>query len=277
MATHEIVRSKTNLPVHLDIYQVDNSIVPNHWHAHIEVIYLCEGSMQVICNEQKYLLNQHDLFVVNSGDIHYTRSIGKSKIILLQIPYSLISQTISNCSTLSFQEYYSESKLCSTPAYKKLLHQLMSMKKLYLEKPHGYQFLFNSSLQLFLYLLYHNFSSRKDIDEVAKESKSSERLKMVISYVEEHYAENINLHDIAELVSLNPEYFCRYFKKYMGFTFIEYVNMVRLNHIHADILSTKDNIITIQERHGFSNYKVFNRMFKEVYGCTPSVLRRKQI
>lgn len=50
---------------------------------------------------------------------------------------------------------------------------------------------------------------------------------MITSYVKEHYAEDISLQEIARLVSLNPDYFTRFFKKYMGMTFLDYVNSVQ--------------------------------------------------
>ena len=87
--------------------------------------------------------------------------------------------------------------------------------------------------------------------------------------------EPLSLSDISDRFALNPEYFCRFFKKNMGFTFLEYVNMVRLSHIYSDLMQTGDSITQIMERHGFINYKVFNRMFKEVYGCLPSKFRHQ--
>lgn len=101
------------------------------------------------------------------------------------------------------------------------------------------------------------------------------RLKDIITYVERHYMEPLSLSDISDRFALNPEYFCRFFKKNMGFTFLEYVNMVRLSHIYSDLMQTGDSITQIMERHGFINYKVFNRMFKEVYGCLPSKVRHQ--
>ena len=76
MTTHEIITSKPKLPVYFDIYQSDNQLVPSHWHAHVEILYISSGSMHVICREESFLLHTGDIFLVNSGDIHYTRTIG---------------------------------------------------------------------------------------------------------------------------------------------------------------------------------------------------------
>jgi YesN/AraC family two-component response regulator len=107
-----------------------------------------------------------------------------------------------------------------------------------------------------------------------KESKQIARLKGVLQYVAQSYQEPISLKTAADIASLNQEYFCRMFKKCMGVTFLEYINLVRIDHIHDELLVTDDSITDILERNGFTNYKVFSRMFKAQFGMTPRELRR---
>lgn len=273
MPNHEIIAPKAGLPVYFDIYKTYNQLVPSHWHNHLEILYIIQGTMYMVRNDEKYTLQQHDLFLVNSGDIHLTRSPENIEALLLQIPWELLSPTISGYKTIRFKEYYPESELMEAPAFQKLLHHLLAMKTLYEQGEDGYQFLFNSNLNFFLHTLYKNYSVNEDLAEKNKASKHLSRIKEILAYVEQNYMEPLSLNEAASFVALNPEYFCRSFKKYTGFTFMEYVNFVRLTHIHSDLLNTDDNITSLQERHGFTNYKVFNRMFKEAYGCTPSKLR----
>lgn len=44
--------------------------------------------------------------------------------------------------------------------------------------------------------------------------------------------------------------------------------------LHEELLVTEDSITDILERNGFTNYKVFSRMFKTQFGMTPRELRR---
>ena len=59
-------------------------------------------------------------------------------------------------------------------------------------------------------------------------------------------------------------------------TFSKYLNQIRLMHIYHDLCSTKENILDITEKHGFTNYKLFNKMFQETYGCKPRELRARR-
>ena len=79
--------------------------------------------------------------------------------------------------------------------------------------------------------------------------------------------------DLASLAGLNEQYFCRFFKKKMGVTFLEYQNEYRLSFLYKDLINTKDPVHVILERHGFNNYKLFRRMFQEHFGCTPKKVR----
>ena len=74
---------------------------------------------------------------------------------------------------------------------------------------------------------------------------------------------------------MQPGYFCRFFKKCMGVTFLEYQNELRLSYIYRDLITTEDSVRDILERHGFTNYKLFRRMFEEHFKDTPSGIRKK--
>lgn len=157
------------------------------------------------------------------------------------------------------------------PSYKSMTNDLLSMLDAYQGRHTGYAFfLFNSHLNHFLYTLYQNFADNRSSNILTTNTKHKEHLVKAIDYITNNYKSPISLKEIASHLSINPEYFCRIFKKNMGFTFLEYLNQIRLVHIYEDLTATDDSITDILGRHGFSNYKVFSRMFKESYGCKPS-------
>ena len=104
-------------------------------------------------------------------------------------------------------------------------------------------------------------------------SQSNDTLREIITYVNEHYTEKLSLEEVANQIGFSREYFCRFFKKKMGVTFLEYQNEYRLSFIYKDLINTKDPVHVILERHGFTNYKLFRRMFQEHFGCTPTKVR----
>ena len=92
--------------------------------------------------------------------------------------------------------------------------------------------------------------------------------------MEEHYQENLTLDTAASLLAVSREYFCRLFKKYTGQTFLEYLNDVRTIHLAKDLSACDDTITSLMEKHGLTNYKVFLRTFRKLYGTSPQKFRK---
>lgn len=128
----------------------------------------------------------------------------------------------------------------------------------------------------FLDILFCNYSTLISEEEAISSQKYMERLACIADYVDEHYKEPITLQQGAGLLALNPEYFSRFFKKYMGVTFMDYVYAIRLKAAAHEILNTDLTIQTIMENNGFTNPKHFNKIFFEKYGVTASVFRKNR-
>lgn len=101
-----------------------------------------------------------------------------------------------------------------------------------------------------------------------------QRLQAVMDYTEKNYSHTIHIKDVSNVVALQPQYFCRFFKEAAGVTYLEYLNMVRLTHIYEDIIHTDDPIYEIRNRHGFTNYKLFRKLFFDKFQSTPMELRK---
>jgi AraC-like DNA-binding protein len=63
----------------------------------------------------------------------------------------------------------------------------------------------------------------------------------------------------------------------MGITYTRYLNDLRLSKIRKDLIDTDLPVKDILEKHGFTNYKLFRRMFNDTFGCTPGQYRKKGV
>lgn len=275
--THEYVKSIPHLPVYCLLYETYRQMSPSHWHDHLEIIYVLEGELQISSNENAdiyvndgHILHEDEFYIINSSKIHSTKSKGMVKAFLIQVPYMYLDNYIEDYEHVRFLECFDGER--NTKKYDRMKALLKAITRIYCKKDKGYELRLMAKMNEFLYILYTSYSH---IDaNVEKESRQIERLKDVLKYVAKNYQEPIALKEVADIASLNQEYFCRMFKKCMGVTLLEYVNQVRINHIHEELLSTEDSITDILERNGFTNYKVFSRMFKAQFGMTPRELRR---
>ncbi len=272
---HENIEIQSDIQVRFTIYEYSNLLINNHWHNSIEILLIKSGKMQVWISDRSYDLEKDDFIIINSMDIHATKTSEPTKVQLLQIPYSFLKAKIPDIEHIHFEPASISDPQKKSSVHTAIYELLSEMGNAYYSQEGGYALKFSSILYHLLYLLVKECKTDITSNEIMKNDIIRNRLMLVINYVKEHYAEPISLKDAASLISLNQEYFCRFFKKYMGTTFLDYVNEIRLSHIYEDLLNTGETITRILETHGFTNYKLFIKKFHEKYGCTP-MKKRKQ-
>ena len=101
----------------------------------------------------------------------------------------------------------------------------------------------------------------------------SRRVQKVKDYIDQHYAEQIRLDDLADLVGMSPVSFSRFFRQRTGRTLSEYIIDIRLGYAARMLAETSINISEISYECGFNNLSNFNRTFKAKRGFTPRDFR----
>ena len=265
---HEEVAFESGINVRFTIYNSNNDYIPEHWHRSMEVIYIYEGSMELIEGQRVLLLHAGDYHVVNSAAVHATRTTTPSRVLLLQIPYAFLIGAIPEYESIRFLFSHRDSS-----ADAQIQEILTSMGDLYTKKPQSYTLRFSGLLYDFLYILMTHYKVTVDNTSRIQSQKNLHRLEPVIQYIQSHYTEVISLENAASLAHLNPEYFCRFFKQHMGITFLRYLNEVRISHAGRILMNTDKSISEVMQESGFTNQTIFNRLFKEIYGMTPRQAR----
>lgn len=102
----------------------------------------------------------------------------------------------------------------------------------------------------------------------------SKNIKKIILYIEEYYAQDISLDQLAEHVYLHPNYISSLFKKETGLTFIHYLHLYRIKKAKELMLNDKDlSFHQISEQVGYENVRHFFNVFKKYCGETPGKYR----
>ena len=269
---HEHVQDDFQLQLRFDIINTNNEFYPAHWHNHLEILLILDGTMTAYVNDKKYELVYHDLLIINPREIHYTQVHGSIRYILLQIPLEDLKRLIPDFEMLYFDEFYPH-ELSEGRPIQNTEALLIKMKNEFEKKENGYQLLFTSLFYEFLYDLYRNHSIQLSARCKDKATKTLHRIEQIMDYVKSHYQSPITLDEISGSLSISPEYCCRMFKKYTSQTLLEYINTVRLVHFYNDLTHLNDSITYLMDKNGLTNYKVFIRMFRQAYGTTPSKVR----
>jgi AraC-like DNA-binding protein len=91
----------------------------------------------------------------------------------------------------------------------------------------------------------------------------------VITYISEHYQENITLKGIAQMFGYNEKYLSASLHALTGINFRSLVSMYRVSHAKRLLESGNYNMTEVALLSGFSAVNSFNRVFKLTVGKTP--------
>ena len=274
--SHEIINAPVDTNVKFRTSTDPGSYIPMHWHRAVEIIYMQEGSLDVTVESESFTIQKEDCIVINGNVLHSTKCTSPNTAILLQIPLDFMEKYIPDLGQLIFLFDFrikDQRQQTKQAMFKTILEQLQIINNV---RPDGYLLRFNSLIFELLFQLYHNFAVKILQSNTSQKKKDMARLEPVLDYISEHYREPISLNEIAEVACLQTGYFCRFFRKKMGITFLEYQNEYRLSFIYRDLITTRDPVHVILERHGFTNYKLFRRMFLEHFGNTPTQIRKQR-
>ena len=277
--SYETYRKVDTEGIYLSYSTAPGGYHPLHWHEEIELLYQLNGRSDIQIDGEKYQIQNKLLTVIDSRQVHSIHTYSDtSMFICVHISKKLIEKYIPDIDLYRIYCIPDDIPDSQFPEYLSVCRQMEDLLRLYITDKPAWQMESEGIILQVLAQLIRHFSRKSAPDEIGLSSAdrtSFNRIRDVITYVEEHFREPISLQDIAGHLGLGREYFCRFFKKNMGMSFLRYLNEVRVSHVYQDLEQTDAPIAEIAEKNGFHNQKLFNRTFREVYGCTPSAVRRK--
>ncbi|WP_439484361.1 AraC family transcriptional regulator [Cyclobacterium plantarum] len=116
-----------------------------------------------------------------------------------------------------------------------------------------------------------------EISEIAPEGEDNfwpngredERIRNVIDFTHSNYKRKISLKEVADLVHLSPQYFCKFFKRNAGITYTTFLNEIRIGHACRLLVKKRVNIYMVAIESGYHNFGYFYKCFNKITGISP--------
>jgi YesN/AraC family two-component response regulator len=250
-----------------------------HRHHETQITWIIKGEGTLIAGNVMQRFSPGDVFIIGANQPHlfksdpdYFMELNEKKIHSLNIffnPKGFIT------TLLDFPEMLSIKKFVESSAYGMQASAVNAMAvsehiSNVVSNTKGYR------LSAFIQLLQH-MADLKDWKYLSSESfqyviTDTEGLRMndIYQYTINHYTENITLEEIAGVVFLTPQSFCRYFKKHTLKTYTDFLNEVRINEACKRFMNRDFNSVSsVAYQTGFNNVVTFNRVFKNIIGKAP--------
>ncbi|RXZ79794.1 AraC family transcriptional regulator [Paenibacillaceae bacterium] len=272
---HEKITLKTDNPLRI-IVGHEEAGMPSHWHEEIEIVHILEGHLHIAINDDTYALRSRDILLISScaGHRFYPNPAGCGKIIL-QIGKSVFGDYSDGVlgrrftSPLLTPEDELHGKL--EPIIHAILHE-------WGEGGEGFELVIKARIHDLGAVIIRSVPMEAySQQERTRQLEQLERLRNVMSHIEQDYASGITLQQAADLAGYSPTYFSRFFKEVTGTGFVDYVNEFRASVAMSLLQSSYGESVTdIAFQAGFNSIETFNRVFKKVSGLTPSQFRNKK-
>ena len=98
----------------------------------------------------------------------------------------------------------------------------------------------------------------------------NEYVEAAVARIKQDYMEKLSLEDIAAKLDVSPSYLSRKFKEEMGHTFLDLLNMYRVQRAVSLLAGAGALVYEAAAQTGFADYKHFCAVFKKYTGLAPT-------
>lgn len=106
---------------------------------------------------------------------------------------------------------------------------------------------------------------------------NTEKIKTIFEYTLQHYNAEISISEVAALVCMTPESFCRYFKNKTQKTYVHFLTEVRIGNACRLLVEEDLTASEISYLCGYNNISHFNHQFKSLKKMSPLAFRRSAL
>ena len=256
----------------IEVYSVnfpaeENSFAfqPN-WHIDLEILACTGGVGTVLCNGLPFELQQGDLLVINTNEIHQVlKPDGVFSYDCVIVSGDFCIENGINLHTDLFET------IISNPSCFEMVMEVVQMFSrkqdlLYIAK------LRLGVLSMLVYLGEHNMVYTAQLDQSAH-SKSAKNVLMAIEYIRNHFTEKISIESVAKEIYISKYHLSRIFKELTTYSFPSYVNLLRCRYALKLIRAKQHTISEICTLSGFDSLSYFDKVFRSVFGILPSEVK----
>lgn len=250
---------------------------PLHRHPALEVVIPVENYYKYIADGRKFHLNVGDILIIPSNVIHEVEcdNEGKRFIYLFEIEFI---KNFFNYNDLN--EFMSEPRLINQNTYpelyKKIYNLFIEIADIYFMQTGKVNELaiFANLMQILTIFSQDDSQSATIRFNNEKQRENFYKFKSLISYVNNHYMEDISLEYAATYVGFSKFHFARLFKEFTDSSFYDYLCHRRIMAAKSFLEDDTLSITEIGKMCGFTNQSTFTRSFSAHCNCTPSKYRQ---
>ncbi len=264
-------------------YMVGN--IPWHWHEEMEFILAVEGETTVFCGETQYLLHPGEAVFVNCDVLHKLKrgqkgvpcrinSLLFTPELVSGFPQSIVQQRyiapLTRGSTLSEVMLRPD-----VPWQNDAIRHFQEAFKAFTGDRYGYEILVQIELMHMLLTLLEHLQERVSVCD-AMQNKDTTRIKQMLGFIHDHYAEPLTVPQIAGASSVSESECYRCFRKVLDISPIDYLLQYRIRAAAGLLAGTGMSVADVCFATGFNSPSYFAKVFRQELLVSPRKYRDSQ-
>lgn len=250
-----------------------------HWHPEIEITYVQKGTMCYKVNHMIYHLKEGDIVFNNSGALHSGTMENQKDCAYIPVTfdsrliYGFFQSTVNSKYVDPVIQDSMLPAICidqSEPWHKPFREYLLRIIDLDEKKPDFYELDITICLQSMWRLLLEHITYEPQASR--ENSLEYDRIKKILSYIEENYQNKITLNDIAGHIHLCESECTRLFKRHMNTTLFAFLQEYRIER-SLEFLQDDQPVSAVADKAGFSDPNYYSKVFAKIKGCSPREYR----
>ena len=247
-----------------------------------ELVIVLNGNAMHIVNDEASFIKKGDVFVIGGQTAHAYRDPENLNICnIMYRPEMLNTAGPDLKSTIGYQalfvlepfyrnvRHYKSKLSLSISSLEYVSGLIAAMMEEYNQKAQGYQTMLASKfMELVVYL------SRQYERQDRETQRHLLHLARALSYIEDHFLEDLSLEEIASNSNISVRHLNRVFKSYYQTSPHAYVLKLRLERACTLLRETKLSVTEVSVKCGFHDSNYFTRQFSKMLGMTPGAYRK---
>ena len=255
---------------HIHIFLTNILFRNMHEHSTFEVDVILEGAGRFRGSEGEYCVRAGDVILFNPYEPHEitAEKTGALQILSLQISNHFCQEYFPSFPNVEF-DAREVSRLLAEPEVKELRERIISVALAFYQEQPVFQFDCVGKTCGLLTDLMRKLPHVVIADaEYSVRKNKTDRIRRIVSYIDQHYKEKISLTALAEMEGVTTTHLSHFFSEAFQMSFQEYLNSLRLEKALALMKDPGLYMVDICMECGFSSTRYLNQMFIKEFGCT---------
>ena len=249
------------------ISSYETGAFPWHWHDEVEMTLILSGEIDYRVNDQSYHLKEGEGLFCNSDALHAGSRVGETDCDYVSLTFhprllggyegcvirrKFVDVIVGGgCASLALSP--------ETPWQKIILQGLGEIYRLSQERSDMFEL---EVQQLLLGIWGELFRHWEDQGQKASDPEKIQRLRVILSYLHQHYGEKVTLEEVAKEVGLCKSECCRFFRRQMRQSLFDYLLDYRIGRSLPLLREGQATVAQVASQVGFSNPAYFSKVFR---------------